>query len=278
LQLEEVLALYDPIFHHSLAHQAGIHPLAISQAFLGVVLCCLGYVDQALAQANAAVAEARRLAHPPTLAMSLSVGAIPLSVIGHKAALDEWAEQLVAVTTEQGFSVWRAVGTIYLGWVKVKRGDVAEGITLLRAGSSAFRATGSEAWAIHFAALLSGAHEVAGELEGAATHLDDAFQIVERTGVHWLAAELNRHKGQLLLHQGHPEAADELYCRALSIAQEQGAKLWELRAAASLARLRRDQGRHAEACDLLAPVYGWFTEGFDTQDLKDARALLDELG
>jgi len=93
----------------------------------------------------------------------------------------------------------------------------------------------------------------------------------------WLEAELNRHKGQLLLRQGHSEAAEELYRKALSIAGEQEAKLWELRAAVSLARLRRDQGREAEARDLLAPVYGWFTEGFDTADLKEAKALLDQL-
>jgi predicted ATPase len=103
------------------------------------------------------------------------------------------------------------------------------------------------------------------------------MQIVERTGERWFAAELNRHKGELLLRQGQSEAAEELYRKALSIAAEQQAKLWELRACVSLARLRRDQGCRAEARDLLGPIYGWFTEGFDTQDLKDAKALLDEL-
>jgi predicted ATPase len=107
--------------------------------------------------------------------------------------------------------------------------------------------------------------------------LDDALQIVDRTGVRWLAAELNRHKGRLLLRKGHSDAAEELYRKALGIAEEQGAKLWELRAATSLARLRRDRGRRAEARELLVPVYGWFTEGFDTPDLKDAKAQLDEL-
>jgi predicted ATPase len=107
--------------------------------------------------------------------------------------------------------------------------------------------------------------------------LDEALQFVERTGELWFAAELNRHKGELLVLQGHAEAAEELYYRALSIAQEQGAKLWELRAAASLARLCRDQGHPAEARDLLAPVYDWYTEGFDTPDLKEAKAQLDEL-
>ena len=108
--------------------------------------------------------------------------------------------------------------------------------------------------------------------------LDDALQIMDRTGERWFVAELNRYKGQLLLRQGRSEAAEELYRKALSIAREQEAKLWELRAAVSLARLHRDQGRHTEARDLLAPVYGWFTEGFDMPDLKEAKALIDELG
>jgi predicted ATPase len=107
--------------------------------------------------------------------------------------------------------------------------------------------------------------------------LQEALQIVERTGERWFAAELNRHKGPLLLWQGHNEAAEDLYRKALSIAEEQEAKLWELRASISLARLRRDQGCFAEGRDLLAPVFGWFTEGFDTPDLKEAKALLAEL-
>jgi predicted ATPase len=169
------------------------------------------------------------------------------------------------------------VGTIYRGWIKVEIGDVTEGIPLLRNGVSAFRATGEEAWIPHFIILLARACEIAGQVEEAMTLLDEALQIVERTGERWLAAELHRHKGRLLQSRGHAEAAEDLYRKALNIAAEQGAKLWELRAAASIARLRRDQCRHAEARDLLAPVYGWFTEGFGTPDLKEARALLDTL-
>jgi predicted ATPase len=108
--------------------------------------------------------------------------------------------------------------------------------------------------------------------------MEEALQISERTGERWFQAELNRHKGELLLRQGRIEAAEELYRKALNIAEEQGAKLWELRAAVSLARLCRDQGRLGEARDLLAPIYGWFTEGFDTPDLKEAKVLLEELG
>jgi predicted ATPase/class 3 adenylate cyclase len=275
--LQEALALYDPVSHRSLAHQSGIHPPAVSQAVLGIVLLCLGYPDQALAQSNAAIAEARRLAHPPSLATISSLATLLRSLVGEDAALDERADQLVAVATEQGFPYWRAQGTIFRGWVTVKNGDVTEGISLLRSGSTAFRATGAELWMPHYIALLARAGDIAGQIEEAVTLLDDALQIVERTGERWFAAELNRHRGQLLLQQGHSEAAEEFYHKALSIAEEQGAKLWELRAAVSLARLRRDQGRCAEARDLLAPVYGWFTEGFDTPDLKDAKALLDEL-
>ena len=127
----------------------------------------------------------------------------------------------------------------------------------------------------HYIAVLARACEIAGQVVEAVTLLDEALQIVKRTGVRKLAVELNRHKGRLLLRQGHAEAAEELYRKALSIAREQEAKLWELRAAVSLARLRRDQGRCTEAH--LAPVYGWFTEGFGTPDLKEAKALLDDL-
>jgi predicted ATPase len=130
----------------------------------------------------------------------------------------------------------------------------------------------------HHIDLLARACEIAGQIEEAVTLLDDALRIVERTGERWFAAELNRHKGQLLLQQGRSETAEGLYRKALRIAVEQEARLWELRATMGLARLRRDQGRHTEARDLLAPVYGWFTEGFNTQDLKEAKALLDELG
>jgi predicted ATPase len=182
------------------------------------------------------------------------------------------------VATEQRFARWRAMGVIDRGWVKVKSGDVAEGTSLLRSGCAAYRATGAELWMPHYIALLAMACEVVGQIEEAVTLLDEALQIVERTGERWFAAELNRHKGQLLLRQGQAEAAEQLYRKALSIAREQAAKLWELRAAASLTRLRRDQRRRVEARDLLAPVYGWFTEGFDTPDLKDAKALMEELG
>jgi class 3 adenylate cyclase/predicted ATPase len=275
--LEEALALYDPISHRSVVHQATSRPNIVSQAILGLVLSCLGYSDQALARSNSAIAEARRLAQPQSLAISLTLGARLLSLLGDDAVLAKWGDNLTALVTEQGFPFWGAMATIFRGWVKVKNGDVTDGMSLLQSGSAAYRATGSEAWTPHHISLLARACEIAGQIEEALARLEEALQIAERTGERWFAAELNRHKGQLLLRQGHTEAAEQLYRKALSIAEEQGAKLWELRAAASLARLRRDQGHRAEARDLLAPVYDWFTEGFDTPDLTETKALLDEL-
>jgi predicted ATPase len=277
LQLEEVLAHYDPHYHHSLVHQIGIHPYVYAQACLGNVLFCLGLPDQALAQSRAALAEARRMAHPTSLAVCLVFGTAVLSLVGDHTALGERADEMVAVASEQGFPQFRAMGTTYRGWAEVNNGDVADGISVLRSSSTAVSVTGQVAWTPYFAALLARAHEVAGQFEEALTLLDEALRTVETTGERWVAAELHRHKGQLLLRRGQSEAAEELYCKALSIAREQKAKLWELRAAASLARLRRDQGRRAEARRLLAPVYGWFTEGFDTPDLKNAKTLLDAL-
>jgi predicted ATPase len=166
----------------------------VSQANLGFVFFCLGYPEQALAKSNAAIAEARRLAHPPSLAVSLLLGAILLSFVGDNAALEERADQLVAVATEQGFPFWRTYGTICRGWVRVKHDDVTEGISLLRSGSAAYRATGAKQWMPHHIALLAGACEIAEQIEEAMTLLDDALQVAERTGERWLAAELNRHK------------------------------------------------------------------------------------
>jgi predicted ATPase len=209
------------------------------------------------------------------LAVTLGWAALLLSLVGENAALGERADQLVAVADEQ--LLWRAHGTILCGWVKVKNGDLAEGISLLCDGSAAYRATGAETWMPSYIALLASAYEIAGQMEDALTHLNDALQVMKRTGEGWFAAELYRHKGQVVLRQGHTEAAEELYRNALSIARKQEAKMWELRAVVSLARLRHDQGRRAEARELVAPVYGWFTQGFDTPDLQEAKALLDQI-
>jgi class 3 adenylate cyclase/predicted ATPase len=275
--LEAGLALHDPTAHRSLVDQTGTHPQVYFEGYLAIVLFCLGYPGQAFALSNAAIAESRRLAHPPSLAAGLAVGAVLLSLDGNDAALNKRAEQLVAVTTEQGFPFWLAGTTMVRGCAKVENGDVTEGMSLLRSGLAAYRATGAELLAPLYMSHLARACAMAGHIGEGLALLDDALRIVERTGERWFAAELSRHKGRLLLQQGRDKAAEELYRTASIIAEEQEAKLWELRAAVSLARLRRDQGRRVEARDLLAPVYGWFTDGFATRDLKEAKGLLNGL-
>jgi class 3 adenylate cyclase/predicted ATPase len=277
LHLEEACAVYDPISHRPLVDQAGVHPQVMSQAGLGVVLFCLGFPEQASACTKAAIAEARSLAHPPSLAVSSATGTILFSLVGDDAALKLAADELAAVATEHGFPLWGAWGTIYHGWLKVKTAGTPKGILHLRNGLTAYQGSGADTWMPHFLSLLAKAYEISGHAEEGLSLLNDALQIVERTGERWFAAELNRQKGQLVLRQGNSDAAEKLYSKARSIALEQEAKLWELRAAMSLARLRRDQDRCSEARGLIAPVYDWFTEGFDTPDLKEAKALLDEL-
>jgi class 3 adenylate cyclase/tetratricopeptide (TPR) repeat protein len=274
---EEVFALYEPVSYRALVHQIGVSPQVTSQGQWGIDALCLGFPDRGLASSNKAVVQARELDHPPSLASSLAVDALLLALVDDNAALEKSTDQLVALTNEQRFAFWGALGAIYRGWVKVVSGDLAEGISHLRRGLTAFRANGMDSWTPYYIAFLARACAIAGQVEEALALWDDALPIVERTQARWFEAELNRQKGELLRQQGHSEAAEELYQKALSIAREQEAKLWELRASVSLARLRRDQGRRAEARDLLAPVYGWFTEGFATPDLKEAKALLDEL-
>jgi predicted ATPase len=159
----------------------------------------------------------------------------------------------------------------------VRNGDVVEGLSLLRSGLAAYRASGAELLLPHYDCLLASACEITGQINEGLTLLDDALRVVEKTGERWFAPELNRHKGRLLLRQGHFDAAEKHYLTALSSAEEQGAKLSELRAATSLTRLRREQGRPADARRVLAPVYDWFTEGFHAPDLKEAKAILEDL-
>jgi class 3 adenylate cyclase/predicted ATPase len=180
--LEAGLALYDPKFHRSLAVQTGTHFQVVSQGWLGLVLLCLGFPEQALARCNAAVEEARRLADPPALAQSLNIGARVLSLVGDDAALDQWAGRLVAVATEQGFPHWRGEGTALRGWVEVKRGDVAQGISLLRDGVAAYRATGAELYIPHYMALLARAYQIAAQFDDALHLMNDVLGIIATTG------------------------------------------------------------------------------------------------
>ena len=238
----------------------------------------LGYVDQALAESQHAQAWARELLQPYTLALALHLNCIFHQLRGDGPELLERSQELVALATEQGYPHLVGSGTCFRGWATLALGGpIVEAINELRRGLAAKRATGADIKIPFYFGLLAEAHRRIGRTSEALALLSEALEVVERTDERWFEAELYRLRGEVLRAKGDPEGAELWFSRSLAKAQAQNAKLWELRASRCIARLRCDQGRRAEARELLAPVYGWFTEGFDTLDLKQAKALLDEL-
>jgi predicted ATPase len=242
------------------------------------VLACLGYFDQALLQLYAAVDEARRLRHPLTLGMALGSAVwIGLLMALDAGSLQQDADELLALATEHGLEFHRNNALTVRGWCLAALGRTDEGIPLLTVGLDGWLKIGYMNLRPFGLTLLADACRMAGQCRAALAHLAEARDLAEETGARWFQAETLRLTGDVLLATDDAAAAEAGYHEAIAIAQQQSAKLWELRAATSLARLWRDQGKRAEARDLLAPVYGWFTEGFGTPVLQEAKALLDEL-
>jgi class 3 adenylate cyclase/predicted ATPase len=276
---EAGLALYDPVRDRSSRFVYAVDSRVVCLLWLSQALFALGYPEQARVRQGEALTSARELAHPNTIAQSLFCGWTLHHLLRDGREAREQAEALIALATEHGLPLWLATGVVVRGWALASSGRAKEGIAVIRLGLDDYRATGSELFSPYFLALLADAYGQAHQAAGGLSLLADALDGVERTGVRWIEAELHRLRGELQLALPKPDQSDADACfgRALAVSREQQAKFWELRAATSLARLWRDQGKRAEACDLLAPVYGWFTEGFDTADLKEAKALLDEL-
>ena len=273
---ESITQFYSPDQHQLFADQAGIDPLALGLPFLGSALACLGHIDQALRRSSDGVEHARLVQHRPSLGVSLAMKTRLAAVLHEGRQLADCAEELFAMATALGFPFWRAQGLFFRGLAKVREGELEEGLSTMREGFTAWRATGQECWISFFMAFEAEVEALRGHADIALSILDEALRISRACGENWFEAQLICHRGELFRDRD-PSNAEALFREALEIAQRQHAKLWELRAAVSLARLRRDQGRCDEARDLLAPVYGWFTEGFNTADLKEARGLLDEL-
>jgi predicted ATPase len=194
------------------------------------------------------------------------------------AALREHTDALVAVAREQKFPYNLAGGTIYRGWLLASQGHAEEGVAVLTRGLSDYRATGSSQYMSLWLCLLADACSRAGQPEEGLRHIQQALREVAATDERWIEAEVHRLRGELLATIGDRATAETCLHEAIRVACSQGAKLWELRAAVSLARLWRRQGRDGEARELLAPIHGWFAEGLDTPDLEEATALLHELG
>jgi predicted ATPase len=242
-------------------------------------LWVLGYPDQALVHIHEALTLAHALAHPFSLAWARCWAAYVHQFRRDVLAVHEQAEAAVTLSIEQGFPLWAAYGTCLRGWALAMQGQGAEGIAQVRQGIAAVRICGGALLVSYFSALLADVSAHLGHTEDGLQALAEAHTLVEQQEERWWEAEIARLRGVLLLRQTgtQQEEAETWLRRALDVARRQEAKSLELRAAMSLAWLWQQQGKRAEAHALLAPIYGWFTEGFDTADLQEARALLGEL-
>jgi class 3 adenylate cyclase/predicted ATPase len=274
--LEQAMALDDPQQHHSLSFQF----LRLSSFFHRAwVLWALGYPEQALQSSDAAFTLAKELSHPFCLAFALNQSARVYQFRQEVQWTREQAETSIRLSTAQGFAQQVAGATFLRGWALTQQGQHEPGIIEMHQGLAAYRATGAEHQLTYFLALLAEGYGRGGQREEGLTILAEALALADKNGERIWEAELHRLKGELLLVQSsdNQPAAEAYFQKALSIACDQQAKSLELRAATCLSRLWQRQGKRQEAYDLLAPVYNWFTEGFDTADLKDAKALLNDL-
>jgi predicted ATPase len=275
----QVIPLYDPKQHRTLAFLYGEDVGVYCRTQAAWALWSLGYPDQGLTQSQEAVTLAQQLAHPHNLSFALIGAAMFHQFRRDVRCTQERAEAAMTLAKEQGFPFWMANGTLLRGWVLVQQGQAQEGMAQITHGLMTYRATGAEIARPYYLALLAEAHGTLGEPEAGLAVLTEALTLVDTTGERWCESEIYRLKGELLLQQSSDNQAEVENCfqQAISIARSQQAKSLELRATTSLARLWQQQGKRQDAHDLLEPVYGWFTEGFDTADLKDAKALLHEL-
>src|SRR5262249_15861260 len=218
-------------------------------------------------------------AYPFSLAFALGLSAVFHSFRREVRLTQERAEAVISLAKEQGFPYWMATGALMRGWALAHQGQVEEGIEQMTQGLRAYRATGAVGLQACFVGVVGEAHGIMRQPEAGLPALVEALALTDTTGERWCEAELHRLRGELLLQESSDNYAKAEACfhQAMAIAQIQTAKSWELRAATSLARLWQRQGKRAEAHELLAPIYGWFTEGFDTADLQEAKALLEEL-
>jgi predicted ATPase len=243
-------------------------------------LWSLGYPDRALARSEQALTLARESAHPFSFAFALFIAHFLHQFRREPQLAEGRADTVISLSSERSFSFFWGWGSVIRGWSVAVQGREAEGIAQIRDGLATVQAGGEEValpWAL---ALLAEAHGKAGQTEEALTALAKGLAIALKNGEHTYEAEINRLKGELLLAfspTGNRAEAEGCFRRAIDIARRQQAKSWELRAVTSLSRLLHKQGKKEEARPMLAEIYGWFTEGFDTADLKEAKALLETL-
>ena len=276
---DRALALYDPAEHRPLATRFGQDIGVVVLSYRAETLWLLGYPQAARADADRALKDAREIGQAASLMYALAHAARTHLWTRDYATAGALVEELLALADEKGATAWKAFGMMHRGSVLALTGAGTAAIGMLTSGIGAWRSTGSTLWIPCYRSNLARAHAQYGRFDEAWRCIGEAMTAVEATGATWCEAEVDRIAGEIALQSpdGDAAQAEARFERALATARRQQAKSWELRAAASMARLWRDRCRRGEARDLLAPVYGWFTEGFDTLDLKEAKALLDEL-
>ena len=257
----------------------GFDPRVNCLSYGALALWQLGYGDSALELGNRALALAQRLSHPFTLDFARLFAAVLREYRREARASQEHAEGVIASSSDRGFTDYLAFATTLRGRAIAQQGRHEEGIAQIREGLAMFRASGAQLRTPYFMSLMAESCIEGGHLDEGLSVLTEALAATAQHQEHAHEAETYRLIGELLLRQGSSNATEARirFEHAVTIARKQSSKSWELRATMSLARLLRDTGRHAEARAMLAEIYGWFTEGFDTMDLKDAKALLDEL-
>ena len=276
---DQAIALYDPAQHRAVASRFGQDLRVATMCFRSWACWLLGYPEAALADAVRALTDARQTGQAATLMMALNVTSFTHTYCGNYAAAYAQADEVITLADEKGATLWKAWGMINQGCVLALAGKASDAVRMATVGHAAWRSTGAIVHGPLFFSYLTRPYMELSQFNEAWRCIGDAVTAIDATKERVWEAEVNRIAGEIALKSSQPDAAkaEAYFERALAVAREQQAKSWELRAAMSMARLWRDQGKRDEARDLLAPVYGWFTEGFDTLDLKEAKALLDEL-
>jgi predicted ATPase len=278
-ELEQVLDCAVPAADQSSAAIAAWDMRIAAQCFLSLTLLVLGYVDKATSLSRQAVAQSRTLRPPQILVRELTyAGLFDLLRRAEDEAL-ALAEEAISVATDRRYPFWLEVACIVRGFALAARGNAAEGLTLAREAAAEREKTGSIGGQTYFLGLLAQLHERTNRSDEAWEALSTASNLVETTGERWFESELHRMRGEwLLAHRPHAQdQAEAWFRRAHVLARQQGAKLWELRAAASLSRLWLGQGKGSEGYTLLSPIYSTFTEGLNTPDLIEAKSLIEAL-
>jgi class 3 adenylate cyclase/predicted ATPase len=276
---DQAIAIYDPSQHRPLGTRFGQDVGVVILSLRSWALWSLGYPEAALTDAEHALKDAREVGQAATLMYALSFTLWTNIFRGNYATAAAQAQELAALAEEKDAMFWKALGMMDQGCVLALTGKASDAVRMITSGLTAWCSTGSTLNIPSFLPYLAMAYAELGQFDDARRCIGEAMTAVETTKERWWEAEVHRTAGEIALKSSEPDAAkaEAYFERALAVTRKQQAKSWELRAAISMARLYFDQGKRDEARDLLAPVYGWFTEGFDTLDLKEAKALLDEL-